>query len=208
MEAAARRAFAEVGVDAARVEDVAHAAGMSKASFYVYFESKDALFASLVARFFGACQACSDERHRAMQDLATALGPCDAGDWATRSPRFREYAGLDHRYTLQILRVLWEWRDMLHCVLEQTTGARRALVEQLSNLTLQTLAGRLEEAMRHGFLRRDVDPALTSEILVGAYLQLGRRMYRLDEPPDFEAWARTVETVVNEGLRPREGVEP
>ena len=49
MEAAARRAFAEMGVDATRVEDLARAAGMSKASFYVYFESKDALFASLVA---------------------------------------------------------------------------------------------------------------------------------------------------------------
>jgi AcrR family transcriptional regulator len=205
MEAAARRAFAELGVDATRVEDLARAAGMSKASFYVYFESKDALFASLVARFFEACQQCSDERHEVMQALGCEIGPCDANDWATRSPRFLRFSALDHTYTLRILQVLWDWRDMLQCVLEQTTGHRRKLVDQLTEVSLRTLATRLDEAMRHGFLRRDVDPELASAILLGAYLQLGRRMYRLTEAPDFETWARTVEAVLNEGLRPTLG---
>src|SRR5688500_3060287 len=100
MELAARRAFAEVGVEAARVEDIARAAGLSKASFYVYFQSKDALFEKLVSAFFEVCQTCSDERHAAMLDLGARLGTCDAEDWATRSPRFKEFSALDHAYTL------------------------------------------------------------------------------------------------------------
>jgi hypothetical protein len=140
-----------------------------------------------------------------MQRLVDDIGPCDAQDWATRSPRFERFSALDHHYTLVVLHTLWDWRDMLHCLLEQTTGERRKLVDQLTEVTLGTLATRLDEAMRAGFLRRDVDPELASEILVGAYLQLGRRMYRLAEPPDFEVWARAVEAVLNEGLRPTLG---
>ncbi|MEQ1501639.1 MAG: helix-turn-helix domain-containing protein [Myxococcota bacterium] len=202
MEAAARRAFAEVGVDAARVEDIARAAGLSKASFYVYFESKSALFASLIQRFLGACQACADRRHTEMTALHAAVGACDARDWATRSPRYEAFASLDHRFTLEILGLLWEWRDMLESLLEHASSEHRPLVDTLTQLTLSTLTERLDEAMRQGFLRRDLDPELASEILLGAYLQLGRRMYRLSGPPDLERWARTVETVLNEGLRP------
>lgn len=208
MEQAARRAFAEVGVDSARVEDIARAAGLSKASFYVYFESKDALFEKLVAAFFEDLESCSDERHAALQDLSARLGPCDAHDWATRSPRFDAFSTLDHGYTLRFLRILWDWRDMMRCLLENPGPAQRAVVDALVGATVTTLTGRLGEAMRAGFLRRDVDPELASEILIGAYLQLGRRMFRLVAPPDFEAWARTVETVINEGLSPRQGVEP
>lgn len=208
MELAARRAFAEVGVDGARVEDIARAAGLSKASFYVYFENKDALFEKLVGAFFQDCQTSADERHQAMQELSARSGACDAEDWATRSPRYQDFAALDHEFTLRFLRILWDWRDMLRCLLEHPGPAQRALVDALVGATLATLTGRLGEAMRDGFLRRDVDPELASEILIGAYLQLGRRMFHLQTPPDFEAWARAVETVINEGLRPREGVEP
>jgi AcrR family transcriptional regulator len=202
MQIAARRAFAAYGVDAARIEDIARAAGLSKASFYVYFESKDALFRELVAEFFGACQQCADDRHAAVQRLQGRVGGCDANDWARRTPRYQQFAALDHEYTLRILRILWDWRDMLKCLLEHPQGE---LVEELLAATISTLSGRLGEGMREGFLRQDIDPELASEVLVGAYVQLGRRMYRLDAPPDFERWALAVETVINEGLRPREG---
>lgn len=207
MVAAARRAFAEVGVEATRVEDVARAAGLSKASFYVYFHSKDALFRELATAFFADCKACADDRHQAMQDLAGRIGVCDAHDWAQRTERFQAFTAVDHSYTLRILEVLWNWRDMLRALLDHGYPGQRELVEGLLSTTLKMLTGRLAEAMHAGFLRQDIDAELASEILIGAYLQLGRKMFALTEPPDFERWARAVETVLNEGLRPRdEGV--
>lgn len=207
MVAAARRAFAEVGVEATRVEDVARAAGLSKASFYVYFQSKDALFRELVQAFFRECQACADERHEAVTALSMRIGACEASDWATRSERFQTFSALDHRYTLRTLEILWSWRDMLRCLLEHSTSGQRELVDSLIHTTTSSLTGRLAEAMRAGYLRQDIDPELASEILIGAYLQLGRKMFSRSRPPDFERWARSVEIVLNEGLRPREGGE-
>lgn len=202
MEQAARRAFAEVGLAAARVEDIAHAAGLSKAAFYLYFESKNALFEALVREFFDACTRCADERHAATRELTERIGACDARDWATRSPRHQQHAALDHAHTLTFLRLLWDWRDLLECLLDRATGAEREQVDGMLGAILSTLTARLGEAMRNGWLRADVDPEIASDVLVGAYLQLGRRMFRLETPPDFEVWARGVEIVINEGLRP------
>ena len=47
---AALDAFVEKGFDAARMEDVAARAGLSKAGVYLYFESKDALLKALIVR--------------------------------------------------------------------------------------------------------------------------------------------------------------
>ena len=46
--AAALRVFAEKGFAAARLDDVAREAGVSKAALYLYFESKQAIFEALV----------------------------------------------------------------------------------------------------------------------------------------------------------------
>lgn len=46
--AAALRVFAETGFSRARLEDVAREAGISKATIYLYFDSKQAIFEALV----------------------------------------------------------------------------------------------------------------------------------------------------------------
>jgi len=48
---AAVEVFSEKGFAAARVEDVAKRAGLSKGAVYLYFDSKEALFEALVKRF-------------------------------------------------------------------------------------------------------------------------------------------------------------
>lgn len=47
---AALAVFVEAGFDAARMDDIAARAGISKAGVYLYFESKEALFRALTAR--------------------------------------------------------------------------------------------------------------------------------------------------------------
>lgn len=200
---AARATFAEVGVDAARIQDIAQAAGFSKAAFYLYFESKEQVFERLVAEVFGALQVETDRRHEEFGGLVQKLGPCALEDWLTRSPRWAAYERLDHAATVAALRVMWENRDMLRCILEQTTGPRRHLVDRFLEVGRETLSARLMEAASLGFCRQDIDPDLVSDLIYGVYLQLGRRMCRMETEPDLEALARAVDAFLNEGLSVR-----
>lgn len=199
---AARATFAEVGVDAARVEDVTHAAGLSKGAFYLHFESKEAAFAELVAGFFAVLDEMVAEHHERLAELRGRLGAPTPADWRGLTPRLRAYAQLDHENTVRVLRTLWRHRDMLGCILE-ASGPRGHLVERFFEVSRQTLSQQLEEAMGQGGLRDDLDRDLVSELLIGMYVQLGRRMVRATERPDFEAWARTVNVLVVEGLAVR-----
>ena len=197
---AARACFAEVGVDAARVQDIAERAGFSKAAFYLYFDSKEAVFARLIARFFEEITAITNERHRDFTRLLQRLGPCTAMDYANNTERLRAFAALDQQFSRRALRALWENRDMAACVLEQTTGPRRALVDQFVEVLRSTLSGRLREAVVLGIFRPDVDGDLVSDMIMGIWLQLGRRMVRLKHPPDIEQWATALDRFVSEGM--------
>lgn len=48
---AARKVFAEKGIPGATVSDITEAAGVAKGTFYLYFESKEALLGALKERF-------------------------------------------------------------------------------------------------------------------------------------------------------------
>lgn len=51
---AALRVFGDAGYARARLRDVARDAGVSKATLYLYFDSKEALFGEMVRRYAGA----------------------------------------------------------------------------------------------------------------------------------------------------------
>ena len=65
----ARRVFIEMGFDAASMNDITRAAGVSKGTIYVYFANKEELFEALI----------EDERHRIFNDLYDALERDAAG---------------------------------------------------------------------------------------------------------------------------------
>ncbi len=65
---AALKVFTEKGFAAARVDDVAAAAGISKGAVYLYFPSKDALFEALVRRFADRVVAGAAARFVALAD--------------------------------------------------------------------------------------------------------------------------------------------
>lgn len=67
---AALKVFTDKGFAAARVDDVAAAAGVSKGAVYLYFVSKEALFEALVRRFAQRVAAGAAER-------VAALGAAD-----------------------------------------------------------------------------------------------------------------------------------
>jgi AcrR family transcriptional regulator len=59
----ARRVFIEMGFDAASMNDITRAAGVSKGTIYVYFNNKEELFEALI----------DDERKKMFSDMYSAL---------------------------------------------------------------------------------------------------------------------------------------
>jgi len=201
--AAARHAFAEVGVEAARVEDVARAAGLSKGAFYLHFPSKDAAFEELVGGFFAIMQDLAVQRTEACRELEERIGAMGPEDWAARSARARAFAELDQVHTVRALQTMWRHRDVLAIILGQSTGARAEVLDRLVDMAGSMLSGQFEAPMAAGVFRDDLDRHIVSELVLGMYLQLARRMTRLTTRPDFEQWARTVDTLMTEGLAAR-----
>jgi AcrR family transcriptional regulator len=197
--AAARAAFAETGVEAARIEDICRAAGLSKGAFYLHFESKEDAFQHIVATFFAVMQDLQSQRFEAQHELRGRVGSPDAHDWAVGSPRLDDWARLDHEHTVRALQAMWRHRDVLRIILQHAPG----LLDRFAVLANQMCSAQLAEAARHGGLRGDLDQELVGELIVGMYLQLGRRMLRTDRRPDFDAWARAVDTLIVEGLANR-----
>lgn len=72
---AAAAEFARLGYHATKVSDIVAAAGLSQAAFYLYFPSKDAIFAELVAEFRSRLQVLADAGK-----LATHLTPDSVPD--------------------------------------------------------------------------------------------------------------------------------
>jgi AcrR family transcriptional regulator len=197
---AARGIFARFGPDLARIQDITEAAGLSKAAFYLHFESKEHLFDSLVRGLFERLQAISDARHAAFRAIVAQRGTVEPADWDPGSPRLLAYAELDHRYNLQAVEALWEERELIACVLDQATPQRRHHVEAFVELARSTLSQRLSEASATGFVRADVDKELASEMIVGIFLHFARRMSHLTERPDLEGWTRAIDDFVAQGI--------
>lgn len=199
--AAARAAFAEVGVDAARVADVTRAAGLSKGAFYLHFQSKEQAFDQIVADFFAVMRDVQARRHEACVALRARVGPPTAEDWRAGTDRLQAWRALDHEHTVLALQEMWRHRDVMRIILEHAP----ALLDRFVGLAREMCSAQLREAARHQGLRADLDPDLVSELVVGMYLQLGRRMLRGATRPDFDSWARTVDTLMVEGLAGRRG---
>lgn len=85
--AAAESIFAEVGFAAARLEDVAAAVGIKRASIVYYFRNKQELYDAVEADIFTALQAESERRVAAGSDALERLGlllDCWLDFWVAR----------------------------------------------------------------------------------------------------------------------------
>lgn len=87
--AAAMAVFAEKGFAAARLDDIAARAGVSKGALYLYFATKEDIFRAViehgVAPNLGGIQAALADNHAAFPDLLRAFAAIVA-DIATDSP--------------------------------------------------------------------------------------------------------------------------
>ncbi|HMG02805.1 MAG TPA: TetR/AcrR family transcriptional regulator [Edaphobacter sp.] len=71
---AATKVFGAKGYDGTRMDDIAEAAGMAKATVYVYFRSKDEIYVQVVEQALAELAALTEQHIAAAKDFAGRLG--------------------------------------------------------------------------------------------------------------------------------------
>jgi AcrR family transcriptional regulator len=146
---AAMEVFATQGFAGATVDAIAQAAGMSKAGFYWHFESKEAIFAAVVARYapfaaveriISAGEQADDGPHAVLIAILTAIV-------AAITPRFALFRTI-----------------MLEAFQNPAMGA--AVARNVLGVVLPMVGGYLTRQMAAGRLR-PMHPALAIQSLIG-----------------------------------------
>jgi AcrR family transcriptional regulator len=192
---AARDEFARRGLDRARVEDIARRAGISKGAFYLHFAAKEDAFREIVSRFLGALND-----HALRRDDFEAREGRRAPDGGSVASRIEAECAMD----ADLLEVLWRNRQILLAVEGASAQTYRDLLADFRRRMRLLVSHRLAGGYCAGArVRDDVPPGEIADIVVGAYEGLTRRMLELKEKPDLRAWARSLLTVVYEGILAR-----
>jgi len=135
---AAAQVFARLGFARARMEDIAQQAGLSKATLYLYFRSKEALFQALLDRLF----------RREAKALEQAL----ASHGQPVPQRLR------HLFA-EVLARLAQYRPLLPLFYEvYALAARHRTVREAIQAYYRTYADLLAQLLREGMERGEIRP--------------------------------------------------
>jgi AcrR family transcriptional regulator len=170
--------FAERGFDAASMEDVARAAGITKASIYHHVPSKEALLARGLDRALSALFAVLDEP-------AAQRGT----SWEILAHIVRRVAEITMSMRAEVS-VLFRVRG--------NSETERAAMERRRNFD-RRVAGLVRRAQQDGFVRADIDPALLVRLIFGMSNSLVE-WYRPNGRMPASTIAEAVEKIVFRGV--------
>jgi AcrR family transcriptional regulator len=174
----ALRVFAERGYDGASMDDVARAAGITKASIYHHVSGKEALLERGLGRALDALFAILEEA-------------------AAREGRARRRLSYIVRRVAEVtLRLLPELTVLFR--IHGSSKTERDAVErrrQFDRLVSELIA----EAQRDGDLRDDLDPRLVSRLIFGMSNSVVE-WYRSGSALSADAIVNAIETIVSEGI--------
>jgi TetR/AcrR family transcriptional regulator len=186
----AERLFAEHGYEGVSINMIAEQAGVSKGNIFHHFSSKETLYQTVLG------SACAEAR-RLLDELVNR-----DGDLAERLLHFAaaHIAHLERHYHLTRL----VQRELLE------GGVRRGkeLAEQLCGENFARLVEILRNAQGRGELRKELDPALIAQLLVGSniFFFQARNMLRHFPDVDFAddplRYSRMVVKVILAGIVP------
>lgn len=195
--AAARREFVKNGLMRARVEDITAACGLSKGAFYLHFESKEALFRSLVTELMEHVTVHANSRDEAYRKEMSGKR-INGISWGNA------LAAVDRREDLALLELLWEWRDVCAVLLRGSSGTEfEGVLWELIDAQVARVSRECGALMKERLIRDDVPGDLLGHMVVGTYMMMARKLVDLPEKPDFTPWVGALQAVLTEGLSPR-----
>lgn len=187
LQEAALQLFLERGLEAPSVGDIARAAGMGKASFYSYFETKEQLLETLLEPLGGL--------------IIDALNQCrrEVGRLNTHD----ELLSAHERLGVVLVAALAGNGRLVRLYLQEAqgpaSGTRRPLSE-LSNAIVEAVVELTETAQARGLLA-DVHPRVSALLSLGAVERLAAGFLAGDELGEPVAAANVLVRMVQVGLR-------
>ncbi len=148
---AARRLFAQKGMEESTIRDIAREAGVSPASVMVHFKSKTSLLEEALNR-----------------DIAGALGELTAS-----MPPDLELSGRLMHLATGFFRLYDQNRDLFRALIRHTIFEPAGETPNITNISdqyLAFLAGLVEEDQARGLIRPDVDAAVAAGAIFSLYL--------------------------------------
>ncbi len=184
---AALAVFTENGIDHARMEDIAHEAGLSKGTLYLYFESKEALLFAMLEYLF-------DEYFQTAQEVM----PEDEGSVAQRlyglADAFVSYSQeFSDIWPLSYEIYAWALREK----------AVRERVREYFDVSQEMVSAMIREGIERGEFR-PVDPEETALQIIALNEGLQQLQALHDESVDWRAIMRRMIDFIVEALKPSE----
>jgi AcrR family transcriptional regulator len=177
---AASRLFGRNGYHATSVADVIEAAGISRGTFYLYFDNKDSIFLELMERFI--------QRIMAVLEVVDPRGP---------NP-----TGMIYENVRRVVDVVFDNRDLTVMVLREDLGLKPEVDEKLKRFygfVREMVQGALENGARLG-LTRKVNEPIVATALIGAIKEVF--LHHLVIAPEREPARESVaESLLDFGLR-------
>jgi AcrR family transcriptional regulator len=194
---AARAEFAQHGLERARVADIARRAGVSKGAFYLHFSKKEEAFEVIAQRFLGAVEDQVRRRQEAEEQFARAHAGLEAPEYQ------RLQLELDCQGDLELLETLWRNRQLLAALDGAGGTPYQELRTEFRRRMRASLTRNMAEKQAAGRIRKDLDPTVMGDILLGSYEDFSRRMADMRGKPDLAGWLRTFYAVLYEGVLER-----
>src|SRR5262245_43968178 len=183
---AAEAVFAEHGLAAAKVEDITARARVSKGAFYLHFESKEDCWRQIMEGFVAKLAQSVEPPEQ--------LGRLDPSSAA-------EIAAVWHQHDVEVLEFCWQNRALLKMVLGGGGGAPYAyLMDEFAARVAHNIEEWLRAGVAAGLYRPDLDPAVTTMLIAGAYDRLVRDLANQAKRPDLSLWCRQAIDLFTRGM--------
>jgi AcrR family transcriptional regulator len=184
--------YTRVGMDAARVEDIVTAAGVSWGTFFHYFPAKEDVLLDAAVAVCQAFAAAAAHGLEAGHDTATIFADAFAA-------LFRSAREVAEPLPLRgaVLRHAASHPGRLSAVLDEETPS-----------PVQAASEVIAEGQRRGDIRADQPAESLAVVLCYSVLSATRRGATLGRPPDSPPLSQLALEVVLRGMRPDDGIRP
>src|SRR4051812_5810521 len=177
---AASTLFSQKGYHATSVADVIAGAGISRGTFYLYFDNKDSLFLDLMEQFI-----------QRIMDVVEVVDPNG------QNPTHEIYANVR-----RVVDVVFDHQDLTVMVLREDFGLNTEVDEKLKRFygfVREMVEGALDNGVRLGLLR-EVNQPIVATALIGAIKEVF--LHHLVIAPDRAPPRETIaESLLDFGLR-------
>jgi AcrR family transcriptional regulator len=179
---AALRLFAERGYAAVSIDDIIAAAGTARGTFYLHFEGKGELFASIVEKYLG--------------QLGAVIETLDISIEASGEDLRQLY-----REAAKVLSSIPAAKHFVKVMLGDAMGAEtQARVNAFFEKVVQLSAKYIERAQQRGRVVRSLDPVALSACIVGSVKELAHRWTASEVAFDLEEAVETAIEVYFRGM--------